>query len=273
LPCDGRERIVWRSYNLAVADFTLALKRDPKSAAAYAGRGTAYLRTGAVDQAAADFSKANRLDAKETTALEGKAYIARREGNVSQAIALFSLVLKIKPDETEVRAGLAQMLASDHRYDDALKEMTALIRKTPDNPVWLNSRCWYRAIADKELSDALLDCDASLKTKEAPNTRDSRRLVNLRLGKFDAAIADYDMALSQQPNVPSSLYRRGIAKIRKGAGTEGQADITAALAIDPKIEKRFADYGVTPRPGGLVGFRSEDLCFALPITSLTNAPI
>jgi hypothetical protein len=70
--------------------------------------------------------------------------------------------------------------------------------------------------------------------------------VNLRLGKFDDAVADYDMALSQRPNMPSSLFGRGIAKIRKGAASDGQADISAALAADPKVEKEFADYGVAP---------------------------
>jgi tetratricopeptide (TPR) repeat protein len=155
-------------------------------------------------------------------------------------------VLEAKPDEAEVRIGRARLLARLHRYDDALKDMNLLLGKTPDNPVWLNERCWYRAIAGKELSIALADCDASLKIQDLAATRDSRGLVDLRLGKFDDAVADYDKALLLRPNLPSSLYGRGIAKVKKGVVEEGHADIAAALAIDPKVEKEFAGYGVTP---------------------------
>jgi hypothetical protein len=127
-----------------------------------------------------------------------------------------------------------------------VKDVSFLIGKAPGNSVLLNDRCWFRAIAGQELAIALADCDASLGIKDAPTTRDSRGLVNLRLGKFDDSIADYDKALSAKPNLATSLYGRGIAKLKTGADAGGHADITAALAIDPKVLKEFAGYGVKP---------------------------
>jgi tetratricopeptide (TPR) repeat protein len=240
----GAERTKGQNYDLAIADFSLALKLDPGSAQAYAGRGMAYLRKGCVDQGAADFEKALQIEPNQITAQTGQAYIAQRNGDSAKAIALFGHILELKPDEAEARVGRAELLASLHQYDDALKDLTTVLDKTPDNPVWLNNRCWYRAISGKELDEALIDCDTSLKIKEMPGTRDSRGLVNLRLGKFDDAVADYNRALSQRPNLPSSLFGRGIAKIRKGAASDGQADISAALVADPKVVTEFADYGV-----------------------------
>jgi len=242
----GNQRSTERSYDLAVVDFSLAIKLDPGSAPAYAQRGRGYLGKGSLNQASADFEKSLQLDATQITAMKGLGYVAARKGDNTVAIATFTHILDIKPDDMQARVYRASMLAQDHQYDYALKEMDAVVVKAPDNPVWLNDRCYYRAMSGKDLNDALADCDASLKIKDVAATRDSRGLVNLRLGKFDDAVADYDLALSLQPKMAPSLFGRGIAKIRKGAAGDGQADISAALAIDPKVESEFAGYGVTP---------------------------
>jgi len=42
----------------------------------------------------------------------------------------------------------------------------------------------------------------------------------------------------------SSLYGRGLAKLKKGDTADGDADISAAKAIEAKIVEEFARYGV-----------------------------
>jgi tetratricopeptide (TPR) repeat protein len=64
------------------------------------------------------------------------------------------------------------------------------------------------------------------------------------MGDLDKAIADYDAALAIQPKVVWSLYGRGLAKQRKGMKSEGDADIAAALALDPRIADKAKRYGV-----------------------------
>jgi Flp pilus assembly protein TadD len=68
----------------------------------------------------------------------------------------------------------------------------------------------------------------------------------LRRGEVDKAIADFDDAVKQNPKNASSLYGRGIAKIRKKKTAEGQADIAAATALSPKISDYFERHGITP---------------------------
>ncbi|HEX4507500.1 MAG TPA: tetratricopeptide repeat protein [Alphaproteobacteria bacterium] len=234
------------SPDQALLDFNAAIKLDPKSSEAYAYRGFVYLKLNQTDLAGDDFGEALNLDTTKTLALKGKAIIAEKKGDWPGVLALLTRMLELKPDEVGLRVGRAEALVQLHRYDDALTDMNSALGKMPNNPVWLNDRCWYRAIAGKELAIALDDCNASLRIKEFAATHDSRGLVDLRLGKFDDAVADYDKALTLHPNMPSSLYGRGIAKLRKGATTDGKADMTAGLAIDPKVEKQFAGYGVTP---------------------------
>ena len=78
------------------------------------------------------------------------------------------------------------------------------------------------------------------------NALDSRGFVQLRLGKYDEAIADYDAALQIDPNKVASLYGRGMAKRRKGDYAAGNIDIAAAKAKKPTVTAEFARYGLLP---------------------------
>jgi hypothetical protein len=53
-----------------------------------------------------------------------------------------------------------------------------------------------------------------------------------------------ERALRFAPKLASSLYGRGLAKLKKGDTTGGNADIAAAKAIEAKIVGDFARYGV-----------------------------
>ena len=75
---------------------------------------------------------------------------------------------------------------------------------------------------------------------------DSRGFVKLKIGTPRNAIPDYDEALRLQARKASSLYGRGIAKLRTGNTAGGNADIAAAKAIDARIAEEFAAYGINP---------------------------
>jgi len=69
-------------------------------------------------------------------------------------------------------------------------------------------------------------------------------LTYLKMGQWDSAIDDYNEALQFNPKLASSLYGRGLAKLKKGDTTGGDADIAAAKAIEANIAADFARYGV-----------------------------
>jgi hypothetical protein len=64
------------------------------------------------------------------------------------------------------------------------------------------------------------------------------------MGQWGSAIDDYNEALQFNPKLASSLYGRGLAKLKKGDTTGGDADIAAAKAIEANIAADFARYGV-----------------------------
>ncbi|MBV9332037.1 MAG: hypothetical protein JOZ55_10835, partial [Alphaproteobacteria bacterium] len=71
-------------------------------------------------------------------------------------------------------------------------------------------------------------------------------LLFLRLNDFDAAIRDYDAALSRKPDDAALLFGRGIAKLRAGNQTGANEDMLAARTRDPRIAQVYAGYGIAP---------------------------
>ena len=107
----------------------------------------------------------------------------------------------------------------------------------------LSERCWARAVVGAELDAALADCNEALRIK--PNDGESlgaRGFTYIRLELYRTAILDYDAALAVKADNAQHLFARGTAKLRAGDEEGGNADITAAKAIDPKIEATFARY-------------------------------
>ena len=73
---------------------------------------------------------------------------------------------------------------------------------------------------------------------------DLRGLTYLKMNQWDPAIADYDAALKIDPKLPTALYGRGFAELKKGNSTGGNADIAAAKSVDPDIVEEFSRYGL-----------------------------
>lgn len=192
-----------------------------------------------------DREKLNALDAEVQTVLK------QCPGGVNPAVVIASRSEAIRRNPKDVNALTARAEAyfDQGDYPRAIADFGAAIRIEPANPQYWNSRCWARAVWGRELDLALADCNESLRLLSGEsNTLDSRGLVHLRRGEFEAAIKDYDAAIkSAEPGSESgSLYGRGLTHLRMGQAAKGRADISAATAQDPKVAAAFARYGLTP---------------------------
>jgi tetratricopeptide (TPR) repeat protein len=194
-------------------DLAQAIKLQPQWDLPYLVRSAIYLNDKDYDKALADANKAIELNPKDS-----QAYLIREQVYFAQGKTAL-----------------------------ALADIDALLARAPSSPQYLNESCWERATHNVELDKALEACNAAVKA--APKSAailDSRGFVQLRLGHYDLAIADYDAALLLEPNQGNSLYGRGVAKLRKGMSREGQADIDAARRLYPKIDEAWTRYGIKP---------------------------
>lgn len=118
------------------------------------------------------------------------------------------------------------------------------LRLRPDWPEALMARGRVH-LRRGEVVAALADYGAA--AKAGPSNVDAlngRGLVQLRRKEFAAAFSDFDAALKlsaeDSPQRAAALYGRGLALLRLGKKTDGDADIAAAVALDQHIESAFA---------------------------------
>jgi tetratricopeptide (TPR) repeat protein len=160
-------------------------------------------------------------------------------------IAACTAGLDLAPSEAD--RGMVLFYASDARlgagdFSGAIADADRAAALLGLNRDVLNAQCWTRAVANRELDRARIACDASLAVELQPAVLDSRGLVNLREGKWQAAWEDYDAAFAADPTLTVSLYGRGLAAIALGKVRDGEADLRRSATAAAE----FAGYGLTP---------------------------
>ena len=143
-------------------------------------------------------------------------------------------------------------------FDHAFADIGRAIALNPNSSRAYNNRCFFAAMADRQLEQAVADCDDALRllqNEAAALDRtsylniqkaalDSRGYANLRLGRLDAAIADFNAVLKIDPKYASSIYGRGLAEMQKGDRAGGEVDVAAAKAISSDTVEDLARYGI-----------------------------
>jgi tetratricopeptide (TPR) repeat protein/predicted aspartyl protease len=246
----GAAWVARRDFPAAIADFSKAIELEPKAARHYHDRAMARLNNHQPVLAMADLDQTLALkpDDVDVLVVRGELYLSRKD--VTGAQADFDTALKLAPPNGELPLTLASAYARARMFDQALKMYDGWIAAHPRDERLasaLNGRCWTRALAGKGLETALADCDAAMKQGlRVSNVMDSRGLVLLRMGRIDEAISQYDRAIQAQPKNAWSLYGRGLAKLKKGQKAAGDADVQAAISLQPNMANVAKSYGVAP---------------------------
>jgi tetratricopeptide (TPR) repeat protein len=200
-----------QDWDRAISDFTMTIKLDPKYHEGWGDRGVTYYKKNDNESALKDFDQAIRLDPKYVKALYNRGVLYQGQKDYDRAISDYTRALDADPQHSSS---------------------------------WYN-RCLSRMIAERDLPQALGDCDQALRLngKEA-GRYDVRGAVYIKLKRHDDAIADFDKALDIAPQRAFSLYGRGIARRNKGDTAGAETDMASAKAIEPDIADSYAGYGI-----------------------------
>jgi tetratricopeptide (TPR) repeat protein len=244
----GAARLSQRAFADAIDDLTKAIELSPKSAAYFRDRSRAYGASGQSDLARADLAKAIELDPHDPGLLRARAVLRLQEKDNAGALADVEAAARLTPPTSLEAADVAALFEQLHQPARAIALFDGVIAvHTADSQLGalLNGRCWVRALANVELDKALDDCNRAIKRDGAKAAYlDSRGLVHFRRGNLAAALADYDAALKLSPQLPWSLYVRGLAKIAQGQTEAGKADQAAASAVLADIAETAAAFGI-----------------------------
>ncbi|MFZ0549639.1 MAG: aspartyl protease family protein [Steroidobacteraceae bacterium] len=239
----------------ALSDLTRACDLAPRDADDHYDRAVVYVRAGQFKPALQDFTTTITLQPDDIDARVARAYLLQSHPNIDpnatpDVKSDLDAVARLAAPAANVRLRLAELYGTVGDYPAAVDQIDQWLshRRVPGDQLrGLNARCWLRATSNRDLREALQDCNHALDLSfDDPDIRDSRGLVYLRLGKFDQAIMDYSSALRINPAMPTALYGRGLAELRRGEDTQGQADLAAARKLDSSIVKLFTDMRLLP---------------------------
>jgi len=235
------------AYDAAIADDSQAIALEPTEATHYFDRGMARLLDRQPVVALSDLDQAVKLKPDYAAALvvRGQLKLARKDA--AGASADFDAALRADPN---AGAGIAQSYLVAGKFADAERVVSAYIAAHPRNEdlaLALDLRCRVRAYTGEGLEQALKDCNDAIRFRPGVGEAlASRGLVELRLGKNDAAMSDFNEAIRQQPRAPWALYGRGVIEARKGQKAQSDADLAAAAAISPHIPDEAKAVGLAP---------------------------
>jgi tetratricopeptide (TPR) repeat protein len=260
-----------REFDRALADLTRACELAPGDAENHYERGMVYMQDKEFESALKDFDTAIAQQPDDIDARLARAELLQSHPDTdptapaTQIRSDLDAVSRLAPPAADVRLRLNDLYNKLGDYPDALQQIDEWLdrhRLESEQATGLNDRCYTRATANRDLQQALDDCNRALALRPYaqastgtlvsrplatdPDILDSRGLVYLRLGNLKDAIRDYDSALRANPNMSTSLYGRGLAELRAGLKTRGQADLAAAEKMDGGIARQFAGMGLKP---------------------------
>ena len=236
-----------RDYKAALADLDRAVAMDPANGQYLLQRARAKFMLGDRPAALADLDRAATVAPTDPQIRLVRAQTLLARNRMVDALSDLQAVDTALPLQADERLELAANFARLDQFDKAISNYDRWIAAHPDDsrqPAALNGRGWARALAGRDLPLALKDCDAALRRAKSGAFYDSRAMVELRLGQYDRAIADYNAALRLAPRMAWSLYGRGLARRHKN-DPSAQIDLDAAIAIDPALPSRAKELGIS----------------------------
>jgi tetratricopeptide (TPR) repeat protein len=228
----------------AITDFDRAIRADPGFAFAYYNRGGAWARAGALDRAIADYDALLKIDAGFVAAYANRGDLHEKKGDREKAVADYRKALELDPELKvwpERRAHFQKAVAdqdAERSRTDAEKALAEQSEK--------DTRDCDRV---DEAERAFAACSAIIAREDREPLKRravaffNRGFISARKDDYDKAIADYDLALTLDPDYVSALAARGFAWRFKGDVDSAIADFTAVLKLEPKNVLALATRG------------------------------
>jgi lipoprotein NlpI len=222
------------NWDSAIAHFTTALAATDLPASyrvtALVGRGGAHINKKEWDLAIADFTQALKLDPSYLETYQYRAVAYLESKHVDLAIGDITALIARKPYLVDAYGQRGELYAALDNYDAAIADFTAVINLQPKESEGYEARgAIYRAKGD--LAHAMAD-DAQAIDLGAKNPHNyfERGLVYEEQGSYRDALHDFETAAAMAPKDENILLHLGLSSWE--AGRYDEAVKTFAIIRD-----------------------------------------
>jgi tetratricopeptide (TPR) repeat protein len=220
------------NFDAAIADYTEAIRLDPKSVNAYNGRAGAYADNRNFDKAIADSTEAIRLDPKSAMAYHERSYVYNIKGNFDKAIADSTEAVRLDPKYAKGRNGLGVS------FDGCAKAMLRADAKTAESLFARAARYFDGPPGKLDAVQQQLPFDGSIENFRAAARKLDRAHQTQLL--YDYSAAAFKAAIDIQPDYDFANNNLGVYYARRG----GPEDLKLAenyFRDALKSNQRYAD--------------------------------
>ena len=255
-------------WDKAIADFSEAIRLDPKNTTAYAGRAASHLRKGNLDRGLADLNEGRRIDPKHVGIHNVFGIYYTLKGDYDRALVELNEALRLSPQyqfayihrgETYEHKGELNKALADFRtalsFDPTQKgtagrQAAEGIRRVEQKLAALGSAEWTACFNGPHSDERIAACThliAGGKLRGDDLTQAYfRRGVSYAAfkGDFDRAIADLNEAVRLDPKHAFAISVRGAAFVYKRDFDRALADLNEALRLDPKLASVHNNFGL-----------------------------
>jgi tetratricopeptide (TPR) repeat protein len=228
-----------------IEQLTQRIQRDPRSADLYVKRGELYRQLRQWTNAQSDYDRAQQLDpaSSEIVFYRGRTWL--EAGKPSNARTALDAYLKLKPDHIEALLNRARTLEQLRDFRASAADYSRAIaltqRPTPDQYIE-RSRV---QVAGGAFQEALAGIDEGIGRLGSLVTLQSSAIeIELRLKRWDAALARLDRIAAQSPRKESYLEQRGQILKQAGRTQESRRAFAEALkaieALPPQLRQTRA---------------------------------
>jgi tetratricopeptide (TPR) repeat protein len=198
-------------------------------AAAFHNRGIAWADKGELDRAIADYSEAIRIDPKLADAYHNRGNLWKEIGQYDRGIADLDEAIRLHPDALGYNSR-GFIWTKKGEYDRAIADFSDAIRHDPRfaNPYTNRGEAWR---LKGDLDRALVDQDRAVALDPKSMIAHVERGDTLRYkGDFARAIADYQQALRARPDYIPAFTGLGLTYEKMGDLARARVEFEQATA-------------------------------------------
>jgi Flp pilus assembly protein TadD len=223
---------------------TRVLQRYPDDPDALAGLGVALADQGRLDDAVASFSRAASIDPTNADTRVNLCAALHKLGRFEDAVREGRAAVRLRPQQADAHTNLAAALEALGRAEESASEYAEAVRLTPaSGEAHANLGRALLALKGRS-SDAVTHLREAIRLGAQPGS--THYLLGnalMELDRLPEAIGEYQLALTddrmaRSPELHNDL---GVALVRLGRMDAAIAQFTEALRLDPAFEAAAAN--------------------------------
>lgn len=237
----------------ALADYTQLIRHNPKDETGYRKRAYTYLMIGngsrsaeaantAWEKAVLDCDETLRLTPENPLAYETRCWAHFNLGNIDKSLADCDQLIRLAPKNYMGYRVRGMAYETKNNTKQAVADYTQAINLNPEDNVSLRLRgirYFYLRNFEQAAVDLTKAIDLHLavfKYSDGEAHYYRGRAYNMTKN-YDAAIADFTLAIKIDPKFAKAYYHRSLSYNAKGDKVRAKNDYSRAIKMDPNVAK------------------------------------